>query len=185
MDEDSRSGNPGVHGVRSRDPLRRVLLEHGELFALLATDESAMQVYKSADARQHRDNLAPRKVRSRLKERGLELPWIERHLSGLSVRAIHPPFDAIIASHSPGKIVVGPLFQPAGYLLALNELSLAAITLLFRVATTATDLSESGKRDLLDVGKGLATHGGGVTIDHLPDGMVHEVPSDRWLEAEE
>lgn len=159
----------------------RLLFEHANLYALLAIDPEALRVYKGTDANRHRDVLAPKKVNARLRERDLETPWSARHSDHLSVRMIHPPFDALIAAHTPGRVVVGPIFQQAGFLLALNELATAVLTLLLRIGQVGPDLSGDDKRALLKRGQELAGHLGGVTIDNLPPGLAVAVPPDRWM----
>ena len=96
----------------------------------------------------------------------------------LSERAVHPSFDDIVKSHVPGRVIVGPLFQDAGFLLCVNELAIAIGSFIFlcRDESMAASEVEAIKSSLLTVGESI----GSLLVDNLPDGLVHLHPQDRW-----
>ena len=163
----------------------RVLLEQHNILTLLLHDKKALESFKRSDPSELRQELAPLHVRRKLRELGLEdivVREISRLSSELSTRAIHPALEQLAASHIPGHVVVGPIWQPAGFLLALNELAFAEIAILRMLTIVSPFEGEAVGRVSAAIHR--VTDGlGGVRINHLPEELRHNIPEDRWLDG--
>ena len=161
----------------------RILLEQHNVLALLIHDEDALATFKRSQPSELRQELAPRRVREKLKLLGLDDPIVRevnRLVGEFSVRAIHPALEQLAASHMPGHVVVGPMWQPAGFMLGLNELAFVEVATLRMLAISSAFESEASKRVALAIDR-IADGLGGLRIDHAPDYLRHNIPEDRWL----
>jgi hypothetical protein len=159
----------------------RALGEQANLTALLVKSEEALAVYKLGDKRERMRTLGPKAVRDSLAELGVE-PIVSADRAGLlSQRVVHPAFDEIVLTHDFRGVIVGPLWQPAGFLLCLNEIAIALGGYIFLrddpgATPTETATLTAGVEALRD---GI----GGVLIDNLPPGLVQRVPEHRWFDG--
>ena len=163
----------------------RVLLEQHNLLALLLQDEGSLTIFKRSEPTELRKELSPSGVRQKLRALDLYDPIIDevdKRFGGLSERAIHPALEQLAAAHMPGRVVVGPLWQPAGFYLGLNELAFAAIAIvrLLMISSSLDDATaERASTAINRVADGL----GGMRIDHLPEDLRHNIPVHRWLDG--
>ena len=163
----------------------RVILEQHNLLALLLHDAEALRVFKRSDPSELRNELAPRRVRQKLKNLGLEDIVVQRInvvMDRFSIRAIHPALEQLTASYLPRHVVVGPIWQAAGFCLALNELAFVEIAVLRMLSISSVIEGETRTRVATAIHR--VTEGlGGMRIDHLPKELRHNIPEDRWLDG--
>jgi hypothetical protein len=100
----------------------------------------------------------------------------------LSARAVHPSFDELVKTHTPRAIVVGPIFQEAGFLLCLNELAIALAGFIHLVRDPTMSTFE--REALRKATKALGDSIGSIRIDNIPPGFRMPLPADRWQEPD-
>jgi hypothetical protein len=103
----------------------RALGEQANLVALLVHSGEALAIYKAGDKKARMSTLGPNAVRKQLAHRGLPTLVSKARADLLSERVVHPAFDEIVLSHNMQALVVGPVWQEAGFLLCLNEIAIA------------------------------------------------------------
>jgi hypothetical protein len=148
--------------------------ELGNVTTALMRSSSAMDEFKGG-----------RRLRGReyaiLGELGIPPIVSGRRFGLLSERAVHPSFDELSATHTPGIQIVGSAYQDGGFLLGLNEL---AIALGAFVHLTADRNMSGAEREAIARGVRTVSESiGGVLIDNLPPGFTHPVPEGRWRNA--
>lgn len=161
----------------------RVLLEQHNVLALLLTDSEALTVFKRSSHSEVYEKLAPRHVRTRLAELGIDDPVIKevnKLTKELSLRSIHPALEQLATSHMPGHLVAGPLWQPAGFLLSLNELAFVEAAIL-RILMIKSAFDEQAVDRVSTAINCIVDGLGGLRIDHMPEYLRHNIPKDRWL----
>lgn len=160
----------------------RVICEQHNLIALLLRDEQALNIFKRGDSPEILRELAPKVVRAKLKQSDAYDAIVKRVDDvqyELNKRAIHPSLEQLTIAHTPGKIVVGPLWQLAGFQLALNELAFAVFAILSRLIIESQVVESNATRawpaiqQILD---GL----GRMRVDDLPLELRHNIPIHRW-----
>lgn len=106
-------------------------------------------------------------------------PFVSGRRYGLlSKRAVHPAFDSIVQTHSPGVSLVGSHLQGYGFALGLNELAIALAS--FVVLGDDVSISKAEAKAIAASVRLIADSIGGVAIDNLPPGLMHPHPENRW-----
>ncbi len=106
----------------------RSLCETANLLALFDTDKVKLAEWKSVDEGTRKKMFSPVKVRLALEARNAPLPVTEGRYGRFSTLSIHAsPLSKPQAHHNLiGQPFSFPVFQEAGFLLALNEIALPA-----------------------------------------------------------
>lgn len=161
----------------------RVMYEQHNLLTVLLSDDSLMQVFKASDSSNLMQKLRPRSVRKRLHELGAEdalVLAINDLQVELNQRVMHPALEQLAAAHTPGRVVVGPAWQPGGFLLGINEVAFALGATLARLILTDNWPREVGV-PAADALAALKSGLGGLRANRLPDSLRQELPPHRWM----
>jgi hypothetical protein len=103
----------------------RTLGEMANLLALFAVDSPKLEEWKSADEQKCRHLFSPVKVRLAIEALNALLPINEDRYGRLSTFSIHAIPDAMPQAHNHlGRPITFPVFQAAGFVLALNEIAI-------------------------------------------------------------
>jgi hypothetical protein len=155
--------------------LARTLGEIANLMALFAYDKSKLDEWKRISDKERRQKFSAVKVRLAIDSMSKPLPVDKERYGRLSVFSIHASPDTLAQAHgAQGKGVTLPVFQPVGFLLALNEISLpiAFITLF---AGSLLKLHDDIRKVFKDIAILLIENMGGVsiTVDGRPWFKLH------------
>jgi hypothetical protein len=103
----------------------RTLGEIANLLALFAADRAKVDEWKSADEPTRKRIFSAMKVRLGIEALDVPLPVNEERYHRLSTFSIHAIPDSMPQAHNPhGQALTYPVFQAAGFLLALNEIAI-------------------------------------------------------------
>lgn len=143
-----------------------------------------MQVFKNSDPSSLIQKLSPSSVRKRLRELDAE-DAIVRDINDLqeklNQRVVHPALEQLVAAHTPGHVIVGPLWQSGGFILGINEIAFALGSTLARLVLTGNwpnNIAVSTADALTAIKNGL----GGLRANNLPGYLRQELPPNKWME---
>jgi hypothetical protein len=159
----------------------RAVGEQANLVALLVNSPEALRVYKSGDKRERMKQLRPSAVRKALSDEGIPMIVSGERAGLLSQRVVHPAFDEIVLGHAFGVVVVGPVWQEAGFVLCLNELAIALGGYVY--LRKDPEITEDESAEIRRAAEQLRDGIGSLLIDHLPAGLAQRIPEHRWLDA--
>lgn len=155
--------------------INRTLGEIANLLALFGADAAMLDRWKTADERTRKKEFQPFRVRDLLVAKGFALPVNAARYGRLSVYSIHATPDGLPQAHGPrAQAVTSPVYQPAGFLLALNELALA-VAFITVFASALIQLPSDVRETLKEVARGLGEKVGAVDI--MVDGRPWSRPT--------
>lgn len=161
----------------------RVICEQHNLLALLMRDDTALDTFKRSDHAELLEELSPRKVIKKLRGLGADdaiVQEVDKLHKELSKRAIHPALEQLAITHTPGLAIVGPIWEPAGFLVGLNELALVAAATLYTLALHSAFEGEA-KHHASDALNCIADGLGGMRVYDFPEELRQQLPADRWI----
>jgi hypothetical protein len=142
----------------------RTLGEIANLLALFATDRAKMDEWKSADETTRKRTFSAVIVRLGLEKLDAPLPVNEQRYGRLSTFSIHASPDSMPQAHNPyGQAVTFPVFQAAGFLLALNEIAIA-VGFIVLYTSILLDIEDETRKVFRDVGRVLIESVGGIVV---------------------
>lgn len=142
----------------------RSLGEIANLFALFTAEHNALTEWTAASKKERLSKYGPAAVRKRLDALGVPMPVDTDRYAALCEVVTHPTPDTRPQAYNPlGMPMVGHTFQPAGYLVVLNEtaIPLAAIA---HCASRLLTLPAEIRRRLQVEAAALAEAVGGVNL---------------------
>jgi hypothetical protein len=150
----------------------RSLGEIANLFCLFDLAPESMEEWRTSDRQYRLDKLSPSKIRKRIDALGLTPLITAERYAALCEISTHPVPDLRPQkfNHTGRSLVGGGLFQEAGFLVVLNELALALLTLVILGARVC----KVPKKDFLEIKQtclNCARHLGGVDVLSVKDSL--------------
>ena len=142
----------------------RGLGEIANLLFLFVIDNSLIDAWKTANVVTRRRDFSPVKVRLALEIKNAPIPIDKERYRLLSGYSIHVEPDAIPQSHDKGgHAKTAPMYQEAGFLLALNEIALP-VGYITSATGIVLKLPIEGQKIFRDTGRVLEEAVGGINV---------------------
>jgi hypothetical protein len=142
----------------------RSLGEIANLLALFAVERNSLVDWTTASKKERLSKFGPSAVRKRLTQISAPMPVSAERYAALCEIVTHPTPDTRPQSYNPlGMPSVGQTFQPAGYLVTLNEIALPLFSIGYFASVLVTLPPEIRVR-LRSEAHALAEAGGGVNL---------------------
>jgi hypothetical protein len=144
--------------------IARTLGEIANLLALFAGDRATIDQWKSADEPTRKRTFSAVRVRLAIERLGAPLPIDQERYGRLSTFSIHQDPDSMPQAHnSHAQPITFSVFQPAGFLLGLNEIAIPVGFIALYVGILL-DMEDETRKVFRDVGRALIESLGGITV---------------------
>lgn len=142
----------------------RTLGEIANLLALFAADTAKIDEWKKADETTRKRTFSAVRVRLGIEALDAPLPVNEERYSRLSTYSIHATPDSMPQAHNlHGQAVTFPVFQAAGFLLALNEIAIP-VGFIALYASILLEIRDETRKVFRDVARVLVESVGGIAV---------------------
>jgi hypothetical protein len=142
----------------------RALGEIANLLALFAGDQAKIKEWKGADEATRKRNFSAVKVRLAIEALAAPLPINQDRYARLSIFSIHATPDSMPQAHGPhGQAITFPVYQAAGFLLALNEIAIP-VAFIALYTSMLLMMADETRKVFRDIARLLTESVGGVAV---------------------
>ena len=123
-----------------------------------------MQQWKGCTENERKKQFSAVKVRIKIEAHNGAIPINQEHYSQLSLYSIHASPDTLPQAHGANaQAITLPVYQPAGFLLSLNEIALP-VTFITLFSGMLIELPSEHKAIFQETARELASALGGVVV---------------------
>jgi hypothetical protein len=145
--------------------LARTLGETANLLSLFCLDANTLADWKRSSEKERKKRFSAVRVRLAIEALAGDLPVDEDRYGRLSRLSIHQSPDALPQAHGPhGQAITFSVYQPAGFLLSLNEIALP-VAFIAVFSPSLLKLDKNHRKTFHKIGRELVKAMGGVNIE--------------------